>query len=228
VSDTVKEAQRECDESVTSRVGAALLRRAAATVGAMGYPLRPNVPGAYLHVGARGTNKEPIFFDDTDRRTFLALLERTTARQQWVILAYCLMTTHYHFVLRTLEAGLSAAMQLINGHYARSFNRRHERWGHLFGERFGSTFVQTQEHLLTCLRYVYLNPLDEPTCRHPADWPWSSYANAIAGRPDPLADTHELLRLVGGATQLRSFVEQELFTSSEDVGFTSSEEASAA
>jgi len=198
------------------------------TVGPMATLPRFDARGAVHHAWTRGVGPAAIFLDAEDRLTFLSISARTFARLEVECLAYCLMTTHYHFVLRTLEAGLSAAMQLINGHYARSFNRRHERWGHLFGERFGSTFVQTQEHLLTCLRYVYLNPLDEPTCRHPADWPWSSYANAIAGRPDPLADTHELLRLVGGATQLRSFVEQELFTSSEDVGFTSSEEASAA
>jgi REP element-mobilizing transposase RayT len=203
-------------------------RRRARTVDGMGYLPRFDAPGAVHHVWTRGVGPAAIYADVEDKLAFLAISASSFARTGVTCLAYCLMTTHYHFVLRTPEAGLSHAMQRINGLYARSFNRRHERWGHLYGERFGSTFVQTQEHLLVCLRYVFLNPLDEPTCRHPAEWPWSSYANAIAGRPDPLAATDDLLRLVGGAAALARFVEQQPFTSSEDEGFTSSEEASAA
>jgi hypothetical protein len=115
------------------------------------------------------------------------------------------MTTHYHFVVRTEDADLSIGMQQINGCYARSFNRRHGRRGHLFGDRFGSVFVQSQEHFLTEVRYVALNPLDAGFLPH--EWPYGSYGSAIAGRRDPLSDNAVLLELCGGAERLRAFVE---------------------
>ncbi|HEY6030956.1 MAG TPA: transposase [Gaiellaceae bacterium] len=180
------------------------------------------------HVWASGVGPSAVYLDVDDRMTFLALSASTFARFGAQCLQYCLMTTHYHFLLRTPEPVLSAAMQRVNGLYARSFNKRHGRRGHLFSARFGSRFVQTQEDLLGVVRYIALNPLDEPTCRHPSDWPWSSYRNTVAGVADPLAETAALLELVGGAERLRAFVEQGLFTSSEDVSFTSSEEADAA
>jgi putative transposase len=81
-----------------------------------------------------------------------------------------------------------AAMQRLNANYARSFNRRHGRRGHLFAARFGSRLVQSQADLLGVAAYIANNPLDIPGCAHPADWPWSSYGDTIAGRSNPLAD----------------------------------------
>lgn len=176
----------------------------------MGRLPRFDAAGVVQHVWAGGAGPGPIFDDDADRLTLRALAADTFARLGVRCLLYCLMTTHYHFLVRTREPALSAAIQRVNGNYARSFNRRHARRGHLFGERFGSRFVQTQADLLGVVRYVALNPLDIPGIEHPADWPWSSYGSAVAGRPDPLADNAELLRLVGGALRLRAFVERNL------------------
>jgi putative transposase len=78
----------------------------------------------------------------TPRTTaFIAIAARTFAELGWVCLMYCLMSTHYHLIVRTENADLSPGMQQINSRHARSFNRRHGRRGHLFGDRFGSVFV---------------------------------------------------------------------------------------
>ncbi|HEY6055050.1 MAG TPA: transposase [Gaiellaceae bacterium] len=170
---------------------------------------RFDASGAIQHVWTSGAGPSAIYRDVEDRLLFVATAASAFARFEVQCLQYCLMTTHYHFILRTPMPVLSAAMERVNGNYAKSFNRRHARRGHLFGARFGSRYVQTQEDLLGVVRYVALNPLDEPTCRHPSNWPWSSYRNAAAGLPDPLADTAALLQLVGGARRLRAFVERE-------------------
>jgi REP element-mobilizing transposase RayT len=167
--------------------------------------LRFDAPRTIHHVFAQGAGPSAIFRDAADYDTFLAIARQTFDELRWRCLIHCLMTTHYHLVVRTEGADLSVGMQRINGRYARSFNRAHGRRGHLFGDRFGSVFVQTQEHFLTEVRYVALNPLDAGCLPH--EWPYSSYGAAVAGRHDPISDNETLLELCGGAERLRVFVE---------------------
>jgi len=63
-----------------------------------------------------------------------------------------------------------------NGDYARAFNRRHARRGHLFGQRFSSWVVEGEEYLENTIRYVLLNPVRAGLCRHPNEWRWSASA----------------------------------------------------
>jgi putative transposase len=107
-------------------------------------------------------------------------------RHRWLCHAYCLMTTHYHVVLETTEATLSAGMHVLNGCYARTFNRRHGTKGHVFDARFGSRLVSSQSHLLDAVRYVALNPVRAGLSETPQAWPWSSYATLL-GDFEPLA-----------------------------------------
>ena len=141
----------------------------------MGYPLRPDIRGATYHLGSRGTNKETIFFDDFDRDVFLRLLAKVTSRQSWVVLAYCLMTTHYHLVVHVPEGGLSAGMRLLNMGYSTRTNRRYERTMHLFRQRFFSVQIEGEEHLLNACRYGDINPVRAGICSLPEEWTWSSY-----------------------------------------------------
>jgi len=131
-------------------------------------------------VTTRGTGHEPTFRDDNDRTWFLTLLTRLVRRESWQCLAYCLMTNHYHLVLRVPEATLSRGMGWLNGLYAQTFNERHHRRGHLFEARYRLTFIETEEHLAEACRYVVCNPVRAGLCRHPGDWAWSSY-RATAG-----------------------------------------------
>ena len=146
----------------------------------MPYPLRPDVPGATYHVNSQGTNKETIFLDDHDRESFLVHLDRAAARQGWMVLAHCLMTTHYHLVLTVPRGGLSEGMRLLNRGYSFRTNQRHGRTMHLFRQRFFSVGVDTDSHLLEACRYVVLNPVRARMCERPEEWRWSSY-RATAG-----------------------------------------------
>jgi putative transposase len=143
--------------------------------------LRSSLPDGYFHVYARGVADTAIFRDDEDRRHFLALLVRTTRRHGWDMHALCLMTTHYHAVVETARAHLSAGMQWLNGVYAQTFNQRYERRGHLFGERYGSRAIESEEYLDRVSEYVLLNPVRAGLCHRAADWPWSA---TRAGFPD--------------------------------------------
>jgi putative transposase len=125
------------------------------------------------HVTARGVADSPIFLSDADRHCFLQLLNDAIARFRWKCHAMCLMDTHYHLVLETSLDRLSAGLHWLNGAYALRFNAAHKRKGHLFGDRFWSSLIESEQHLVEACRYVMFNPVRAGLCEEPADWPWS-------------------------------------------------------
>jgi len=163
-------------------------------------PPRLQIPGGVLHVTDRGNRHQPIFLDSDDRSHFLWMLDELARARGWIGYAYCLMPNHYHLVLETPEADISAGMQWLNGRYAQDFNHRHAVDGHLFQGRFYSGQVEGDWHLLELTRYLARNPVDAGLCRHPRGWPWGSY-RAVAGFERPLAmrflDVRRVLDLFG-------------------------------
>ena len=141
---------------------------------------RIEVPGGFFHVTARGVNGETIFATNRERRLHRVLLSYSVRTFGWVCVAFCQMGNHFHLVLMTPEPTLAAGMQFLNGTYAQYVNEFRDRNGHLFGGRYWSTLIETDEHLLETSRYVVLNPLRGGLCARPEDWRWSSFA-ATAG-----------------------------------------------
>jgi putative transposase len=149
-------------------------------------PLRLQFPGALYHVSARGNRGALIFLDDGDRSVFLALLAKVVIRCRWLVLAYCLMGTHYHLFVETPEANVSVGMQRLNGLYARNFNDRWAQSGHVFQGRYDSRLVAREAHFLQLFRYLADNPVKARLAEHPARWLWSSYAPTVGlSKPPP-------------------------------------------
>jgi REP-associated tyrosine transposase len=142
--------------------------------------LRRDYPGALSHVTARGNGGQAIFLDDYDRIALLQLFALVGAKHRWECFAYCLMGNHYHLLVRTPEATLAPGMQAIQSRFARRFNDRHGRIGHVFGSRYFRRAVESDSHVLTSAVYTVLNPVRARIVLHPAEWPWSSY-RATAG-----------------------------------------------
>ena len=135
--------------------------------------LRTSLPDGFFHVTARGVAKRTIFLDDDDYRTFMGLLAATVQRYRWDVFAFCLIENHYHVVLNATRERLSNGVQWLNGVYAQEFNQRYERWGHLFGARFASWVIETEEHLYAACHYVIENPVRAGLCDRAEEWPWS-------------------------------------------------------
>jgi putative transposase len=138
-------------------------------------PPRFQIAGGTYHVTSRGNRHQSIYHDDLDRKLFLLLHDRVVRRCGWRMLAYCLMTTHFHLLITTRAPNLSVGMHHLNGEYAKYFNERHSFEGHLFERRFGSRFVETEEHFVEALRYIAFNPVKAGLCAHPREWRWSSF-----------------------------------------------------
>jgi REP element-mobilizing transposase RayT len=178
----------------------------------MARPLRLHFPGGIYHVTARGNDRQPIFRDDDDCARFFHVLASTATRYHVRCHAYCLMGNHYHLLLETPEANLSAAMRQLNGVYAQRFNRRHERCGHLLQGRFAAQLVDVEGYFLEVCRYIVLNPVRAGLVAHPRQWRWSSFGPTAgeAGRPPFLAvDLVQTLAGAGfrGETRYVDFVE---------------------
>jgi len=160
----------------------------------MGYPPRIEVPYGYYHVVTRGNGRRTIYVDDRDRELFLMILGRVARRYGWSFLAYCLMGNHYHFVLQLAESGISRGMCELNTAYAATHNVRHGRAGHLFGRRFWSELITSDEQLLTATRYVVQNPVRAGLCLSCEDWRWSSYRATLGlAFPEPFLAVKSLL-----------------------------------
>jgi putative transposase len=146
----------------------------------MARPLRLHIPGVAYHVFARGNAKQCIFEDEADHLRFLEQLERSLERFAVDCLAYCLQWSHYHLLLVPHEHAVSRVMQHVNSAYCQSFNRRHNRVGHVLQGRFGSRLVDDDSYLLAALRYIAWNPVEAGLVARPEDWRWSSY-RALVG-----------------------------------------------
>lgn len=142
----------------------------------MSRPLRIEFPDTVYHLTSRGDRREVIFEDDADRETFLAVLGQAMARFDACVLAWCLMTNHYHLVVQTRQGQLSQLMRHLNGVYTQAYNRRHGVVGHLFQGRVKSILVDHDSYLLAVCRYVELNPVRAGMVAAVQDWSWSSYA----------------------------------------------------
>jgi REP element-mobilizing transposase RayT len=91
------------------------------------------------------------------------------------------MSTHYHLILECRTAALSPAMRRLNGRYARHYNDRHDRFGHVFGERYASFVIQDEDHYTVACRYIAANPVEASLCTAVEDWPWTWIADLDAG-----------------------------------------------
>ena len=145
---------------------------------------RLDTPGAVHHVTARGIERRRIFRDDVDRRFYLEKLTSNFGKAEMRCFAWALMPNHVHLLVRTGPQPLSTVMQRLGTGYARYFNRRHRRVGHLFQGRYKSALMEEDEHLLAVLRYVHRNPLRAgivDTLGALEEFPWTGHS-VLMGR----------------------------------------------
>ena len=136
---------------------------------------RASVGGVCYHAINRGNAGLQVFDDVTDYESFVELLGRACDRLHMRILAYCLMPSHFHLMLRPFgNRDLGRWMQWLLTSHVRRHHRRHGTNGHVWGGRFKAFPIQRDEHLLTVLRYVERNPLRANLVRRAEDWRWSS------------------------------------------------------
>ena len=201
----------------------------------------------WYHVTARGMERRSIFRTERDNDHFLEILEEMSDRYGVEVHAYCLMSNHYHLLIRTPRANASSAIQWLNVSYSVWFNRKRERVGHVFQGRFGSILIDGEgSWALNASVYIHLNPIRvagevlgkrqnkaegsglsvasrEDTVRRLKKlrgYRWSSY-RAYAGyeKAPGWLSTEELLRRGAGARKYRRYVQQHVTRGAEPAGY---------
>lgn len=132
----------------------------------------------FYHVCARGVGKQLIFEGDEDRWEFLELMRECCREAGVTVIAWCLMGNHVHLVLADYEDAMSAAMHRLLLTYARRFNKRTGRTGHLFQNRFDRRSLDTDRYLMAAIRYVHANP-QEAGIALIERYPWSSFSEYL-------------------------------------------------
>jgi REP element-mobilizing transposase RayT len=134
----------------------------------------------------RGRRAEKIFIDPADYKGFVDLLKETAEAWNVKVAAYCLISNHYHILLKTPEANISRSMRHLNGVYTQRFNRRHRMDGPLFRGRYKSIVVGADSYLLQLVRYIHKNPVKAGLVGKPEQYPWSSHKGylSVAGKWD--------------------------------------------
>ena len=120
---------------------------------------RLQITGGVYHVISRGIERRDIFMDDDDRKEFISRLEQALEKTGAQCLAWCLMSNHFHLLVRTGKQSLSDLMRKLLTGYAIYFNRKHKRHGYLYQNRYKSVLCQEDVYLLELVRYIHLNPL---------------------------------------------------------------------
>lgn len=138
-------------------------------------PLRIEFENAWYHVMNRGANHQLIYKTNTHRNLFYRMLGEVVDQFQIEIHAFCLMSNHYHLLIKTPCANLSRAMRYLDGVYTQRFNRANKRDGALFRGRYKAILVDSDAYLLQVSRYIHLNPIEAKICDDPFNFKWSSY-----------------------------------------------------
>ena len=156
------------------------------------------ISGQPQHVIQRGNNRDIIFVSDEDYQYYLQKLGDACKKYECEIHAYVLMTNHVHLLLtpRT-ENGISKVMQYIGRYYVQYFNFKYQRTGTLWEGRYKATLLDSDSYLLTCSRYIELNPVRAGMVKSPDEYPWSSYHYNALGTEDRLITPHVSYKALG-------------------------------
>lgn len=151
---------------------------------------RPRIdfPGAFHHVYARGIEKRDIFGDQSDRAELRRRILKNLKRFNSSCLAWAFMPNHFHLLFQSQSGNLSDFMRCLMSGYSIFFNRRYERSGHLFQNRYKSSVIDTERYLLELIRYIHLNPVRAgvvPSLESLSRYPWTGHFEIMASGEFP-------------------------------------------
>jgi REP element-mobilizing transposase RayT len=163
----------------------------------MGRELREQASNVFFHVMNRAGGRRLMFDDSEHYELFLTLLAEIHKEYAIEIHAYCLMSNHFHLLVRPSDANLSDALRCLTSRYVKKTNKLKMLDGPLVRGRFRSKLVLTDEYLLQLTRYIHLNPVKANLVMKAADYQWSSYRAFLDVNPPSWLSTKFLLSYFG-------------------------------
>ena len=173
---------------------------------------RIDLAGIPQHIIQRGNNREACFFAVVDRQRYLKWLHMAAEKYGGLVHAYVLMTNHVHLLATGAEQGaLSRMMQSLGRRYVRYVNSKYRRTGTLWEGRYKSGLVASDRYLLTCYRYIELNPVRAGFANTSGEYRWSSFHHNARGARDDVVTPHATYLSLGNSDPARQSAYRDLF-----------------
>jgi len=172
----------------------------------------------YQHVIVRGIGKQILFEEPADNYFFLSQLRRIAPELTISVNAICLMENHVHMLIHDPDGNMPVLMHRLCLRYAEYFNKKYERTGHLFQDRYKSEPIENERAYLAVFRYILRNPEKAGICETP-DYPWSSFRTYYMKRsPFDFIDLSLPRSLIGTNASYEAFVLVDPMYKGEDDG----------
>ena len=173
------------------------------------------IPDIPQHVIQRGVDRQAVFFESGDYELYLHSLGEAAKRYDCQIHAYVLMINHTHLLVTPgSERSVPLVMQAMGRSYVQTLNKKYDRTGTLWQGRYKASLVQDDCYLLTCHKYIELNPVRAGLVSAPGDYPYSSFAHNASGSSDSLVTPHDIYESLARTADDRRAAYRNLFRDS--------------
>lgn len=137
---------------------------------------RQTIKSSFFHVMVQGLNKEYIFNSNIDKKVYLKNIKNIKLQYNIEVIAYCIMDNHAHLLLKVnTTSDLSKFMHKINTLYALYYNKKNNRVGYVFRDRYKSQIIYSEKQLYACINYIHNNPVKAKICNNQSDYKYSSF-----------------------------------------------------
>lgn len=175
-----------------------------------------SAPGGHYHIYNRGNARQNVFLDEDDYRFFLLRLRqnlrargneerhfRPLPPNSFTLISYCLMPNHFHLQIRqNSDLPTGVLIGKICTSYSMYFNKKYDRVGHIFQDRFKQASIEDDRYFLWLASYIHLNPVKAHLAKNATDYPWSSAGEYTQIKDDALCEKELILsRFPGNATK---------------------------
>ena len=144
----------------------------------MARKLRNYIESSFFHIMVQGLNKEYIFNVDIDKKEYLKIMKNVEMQYDVEIISYCIMDNHVHLLVRIKKTDdLSKFMHKINTLYALYYNKKYNRVGYVYRDRYKSQVIYSEKQLYICINYIHNNPIKAGICTYPYQYKYSSFRN---------------------------------------------------
>ena len=137
---------------------------------------RNKIITSFFHVMTQGINKSYIFEKEQEIKHYIDIMYKIKNKYDVRIIAYCIMNNHAHILVKVKNIeDLSGFMHNLNTQYAIFYNKRNNRVGYVFRDRYKSQGIYTERQLYNCISYIFYNPVKVGICKKPEEYPYSNY-----------------------------------------------------
>lgn len=146
------------------------------------------------HIVIRGVNKQDIFLDKQDKSKFVKEILNTKQKYHYELYAFVIMPNHVHMVIYDKEFNLPSIMNSLQTRYVSYFNKKYERVGHLFQDRYFNKMIEDENYFKSTIRYIHKNP-EKAFISKKENYEWSSY-NEYINNDNSIVDIDIFLKML--------------------------------